>query len=281
MIVLRSGRYTRKPSLGATVDYSHPLANGLVECVLLNEGGGPPRSLITRDVAAPTSNPSWAAGRAGVGRVYSGGSRDAFTDRAAHSITGAVTVAAGVLNAEANGTDSWHTLVSRRASTGNSAVEFALNFNSAFAVGRGIQFFWNTGGAYQVIGIGNNGGNSAGPYQGIPTSLIGTRSSGNVGKIYKDGVLGNTSGALSTAGAGTTPLTLGACGDGSEPFDGSLYYAYVWNRELSADEVALVAREPYGHIAVRPYRRYFLMTVAPPGGVIPVFAHHYRQQGIQ
>jgi hypothetical protein len=38
---------TQKPPIGATIDWSHPLAQGLVGCWMFNEGGGIPINIVS------------------------------------------------------------------------------------------------------------------------------------------------------------------------------------------------------------------------------------------
>jgi hypothetical protein len=47
---MRSGVFSKKPSLAAAINWNHPLAQGLVACFVINEGGGPLRDLVTGQV---------------------------------------------------------------------------------------------------------------------------------------------------------------------------------------------------------------------------------------
>lgn len=60
-------RWTSKPPLGSTIDWSHPLSKGLVGCWLMNEGGG----LRLNDISGKintgvfTNPPIWTVGKTG------------------------------------------------------------------------------------------------------------------------------------------------------------------------------------------------------------------------
>lgn len=60
-----------KPPVGAAyIDWSHPLARGLVGCWLFNEGAGSPANLVKRRSAVTSGTPTWTQGRRGVAKSY-------------------------------------------------------------------------------------------------------------------------------------------------------------------------------------------------------------------
>src|SRR5690242_15242142 len=82
---LKNGfRWASKPPLGYYVDTSHPLARGLIGAWLFNEGGGPPRNLLTGVACTTAGNPTWSAGRWGAGQQFNAaGATGQTTDVAA------------------------------------------------------------------------------------------------------------------------------------------------------------------------------------------------------
>ena len=54
---------TQKPPLGSIIDWSHPLARGLVGCWLLNEGGGDAIYDMVENRKATISGLSWGSGK--------------------------------------------------------------------------------------------------------------------------------------------------------------------------------------------------------------------------
>lgn len=59
-------RWTSKPPIGAQVDWSHPLAKGLVGCFLMNEGGGRiVNDLSNRGITGNNVSATWSLGKRG------------------------------------------------------------------------------------------------------------------------------------------------------------------------------------------------------------------------
>ena len=52
----------QKPPLGSRIDWSHPLAEGLVGCWLFNEQSGPIINLYKQTIASKVGNPTWKDG---------------------------------------------------------------------------------------------------------------------------------------------------------------------------------------------------------------------------
>jgi hypothetical protein len=67
-------KWLQKPPLGAQIDWSHPLARGLVGCWLMNEGSGARIYDLSGNGnhGTLTGGPLWKPGKAGVGVYYDG-----------------------------------------------------------------------------------------------------------------------------------------------------------------------------------------------------------------
>lgn len=122
---------------------------------------------------------------------------------------------------------------------------------------------------------------------GTGVFLTGTYGDGTA-KIYTDGVQrasASLSGALSYNNG---RLLAGVNEDIAEEWTGEIGSIHLWNRPLTNTEAAFLYQEwlrGYPTLLRRyPERSWFVLresAAAAAGATIPVFAHHYRMQGIQ
>lgn len=244
--------WTVKPGLGYGIDWANPVTNGLVEAVLFNEYGGSPYSLLRHtNLTQSGTGQTWV----NQARSYDGsGGIDSLANRAEFQLTGAVSVAFGMISRVSSADTGFHDLPNKRFAAGSSGIEFGFNFRNS---GVAKQMYWNNGGGYQVVAI-TSGATVA---NGSPEHWMGTRpTAATSGKLYVNGALGQSTTGLTAPAASTTGILFGAALDGSGAWTGSMLYFYLWNRELSAAEAAQVYANPYQLIA--PRRTYFNTAAA-------------------
>lgn len=110
-------------------------------------------------------------------------------------------------------------------------------------------------------------------YDYIPSSSTQT--------LYADGALTTPTGTSAGTGANISAVTDICLGNNiiDFPFKGGIGVVGLWNRQLSADEHAALAANPY--LPLRRSRPRLTLVPASGGSTaVPVFRHHYVQQGI-
>lgn len=232
-------------------------------------------SLVQGDLATVGGAPTWTPRHGGLSRTYTSGGRDKFASNARRQLTGAVTAVAGFVSTTGASSSGWHAIFDKRPSASNTAFEFALNFNNGGTLGTGVQFQWNTGSAYQSV----IGPTSDKVTPNVFHVMAGTRpTAATSGKLYL-GQIRYSVGSLSAPGSNSTSVNLGANTDGSEGFEGSMFFGYLWNRELSLGEIEMIRSAPYDFLVAAQRRAYVWTTATPPAST-PLFLHQLRQQQI-
>ncbi len=242
-----------KPGVGATVDWSHPLASRLCFAALLNEWGATQCQDLVGQTRAPftgSTKPSWLGGsRAGLS--FPGGAN---------------TVGYLSFGAEASATDLGR-------NTGNPAtIAFRMWWPSATAGSIAGRNDGNTVSAGWQIDVSTTSllythessvSNMKVTISPVPrdkwvTVVIvtdGSLTSANQ-RLYLNGVLvshfadANGSGTPGSDAAQTLYVGRGNAnyGLGNTGFAGSLDWVYCWKRMLSPAEVALLSRDPYAFL---------------------------------
>jgi hypothetical protein len=107
----------------------------------------------------------------------------------------------------------------------------------------GVYFSWTNGGSFQSVF--NASGLGAIPAGGYMTAA-GTRpSAATSGKLYKNGVLIQSTTGLSVPTSAGLPVTFAAANDGTLLFNGTILWVYLFNRELNDWEVKTIHDNPY------------------------------------
>jgi len=228
-----------KPVRGIQLNKSHPLARGLTACWLFNEGtGGEVCDLGRFNVTgyfegSGSAVPDWVAGPGGYCLEFNGGSHECIrcgTGKLGWDQTNEISVVTSFMNTSGAqyGRDLFH-----RSAYSNPVRLYLMGWNMTWDV--------DTDGTSTEVSFST----SANTWYHV----AGTWTSGR-GRIYKDGVL-----ADSDAGSGNLgfyndnqEVNIGGfynAGSPSNGVTGRIPYVYVWNRELSAAEVARLYREPF------------------------------------
>lgn len=230
-------RFVRKPPGPAEIDWSHPLANGLLGCYLFTTA-----SATVRNLARPGYRDAVAVGtqrRDALPLGYSpyfGGS-SAF-DLGGNFGEGATTGSAF----------SWVGLWRRDGGASNQQIIGRFSGTQLFQIG------FNTNVFRVAYGVS--------PFDAITGSTI-SASLGEVsfaftydngtGTLYDGGVQRGQDTSVTGSFAASTAYRLGMRGgDNAEGARGWLQYAYFYGRALTATEVAWISREPFAFLA--PYR---------------------------
>lgn len=222
-----------KPAPGAQIDYSHPLARGLVGCWLFNEGSG-----VRANDLAQVNNGVLTGGctRDGQSLLFNGSS--GYVDAGAGkslAVTGDQTLVARIQNSIAN----WGRIINRMAiGSPYPGYQFILWTDGRLAYGC-------EGGWVQSTSSWNDG-----RWHDVVVS-----QKGGVASFYGDG----RSDGVAAAGIptdGGVNLYIGRWSSGY--FTGRIQYSLIYNRALTPSEVAQLAAEPYCMIADPSPRRYFI-----------------------
>lgn len=245
---LRDGRWRR-----------HPFGPGLILHMPFVSGGGIPIDIVRNPISVVGA--TWQnTGRMSPGMAFSGaGSQDINAGTAANSATGALTV------------ELWLT-----ANASTNYPEMFCRHNSSTADWR-MNIFSNSGlPAAGLFQVSTNGTEGTFVGSNTPTNIVagqlchfvGTASVATGIIAYLNGK-GSTATALSTgvSNTGTISTYLGMRQDGTQPFDGAIYLASIWNRVLSASDVAERYADPFA--LLRAPKPYWLGYAASGGTVHP------------
>lgn len=256
--MLNRGWGTTKPMAGARIDWTHPLAQGLIRCYLLNEGAGGIADLADGNLGmASIATPAkWAGQGINFDTASSGfslGVRRMPTTTGAMAVrfltmpdfTGAVTN--GILN--------------HRNSTGN-------NSNVGFV------YYSNVLNCDISDNSGNYWGGAFGSLHSIAALSTNTRydavltwdANAPLAALYLNGSFQNK---LTTAAKIPSVFQNFFIGEDNQNPAGRqgrciVEYAYVWNRALSAADIAQLAAAPYDFIARPTPRAYWLPPASAP-----------------
>lgn len=245
-----------KPPRGAILNRTHPLAKGLRSAYLLNEHGG----------ATAFDSANYERGLCSGAYVW-----DADGWRGTDSnaiITGSVGTGASVqvsvcvslsyLGYPLHG----QAIIAKRQSWSSSGMMWqfvndgsVLRFQS-----------WTTSPPYWV---------EHHPRGDVVYSV--TARSEEKAKLYKNGVYHSDASAVTTFGTGASaPITIGNVVGGGELYNGTIKFAYIYDRILNAQEVSQFYAEPYAMFESPARRKYFYVTGGEPPTTyfIPQFMNH-------
>ena len=220
----------QKPPLGARIDWSHPLARGLVGCYLLNENIGTKVNDLSQRETGTISGPDcyWNndALRFSLGDYVECGTTPYINQQ--------FTIA---FKMKMNSTPgNYPTFLSKRNTY--ATMEWELFYY--ISVGK-ISFWFGNSGANHIDFTGFT------PQVGIKYSIV-VRRHNDVFTEFVDGELRSTqTNSNPIPDTGTEKLRFGVLGGDSttEYLDGWLWYVYIWNRALSEAEIKLLHKDPY------------------------------------
>lgn len=219
--------WPNKPPLGSVIDWSHPLARGLVGCWLMNEGGGLKIQDIAKGNNGTITNATWKP----LFLLFNGLSSkvNCGNNNSLNLANSNVTIVTQ-LYVSAVG---WNTIVDKRTNTSN--------------------MYW--------FGVGNYSGKSR-LYFAVDTTTSLVPSTTNiilntwthcavvynlgVGVYYYNGKPnGPTKVGMGTIDGNAAPLYIGAETGSTTWMNGGIKYVYIYNRGLSPSEIEQLYKEPY------------------------------------
>ncbi len=269
-------RHYIKPPLGATIDWSHPLARGLLFYAL--PGGDHRRDLVVPRGPATMlySGSNWA------GATRQGSAAD-FTS-AGWGYAGAyypwspmlsclgtqITMAVRCRPVSFN-TANWAELLTVPYNSPNGDPYIAIGFVT-FATKPELNYSY--GGAGTLIEARSTTSNFIATSDPL-TMYAGTRN-GTDCRFYRDGILHSTA-TFSTNNSpafinkrGITLCKDADSGSNTQGIAGLADFVAIWSRPLSATELQWLTAEPYAILVSDPLRRYWLVIKPAAGGAYTV-----------
>lgn len=243
---------TNKPPLGSLINWAHPLAKGLVGCWLINEKSG---NRIIDYCGMRNATMGSTPIRVSEGVKTAKLSTDVMPLPVRLNTYANVTIMTKLNPAE--------------VSTNTGAVLAGTTYTDGgygFYVYSNNTIYVNVSGSYPLLTV---------PANYFVVGQIRTLAfskQGAVGNLYGDGIF-LTSESYTPAGCFGFDSLNGYVG-GTAQFNGTIYYIYVWNRPLSAQEIAYLYAFPYAMFERRPI---WMDYVAVAGGLsIPVAMRTYQ-----
>jgi hypothetical protein len=238
----------QKPLLGVPVNWSHPLARGLVGCWLMNEGGGNKVSEFSGNNNTGTlyAHTAWAAGKFGSCLSFDGADDYVRATLKGTSLT-KLTVSFRVNPAQTESTQRGIFQWANQLSAGSPFILVARAVSST-----NIRF--HVDGSYR---LNTSIPNAAWSYISI------TLNQNNLWTFYVNDIAVGTYQDDSThdSQANANFVYLGNGYNGY--FNGSIDTLMIWNRDLSVSEIQWLYREPFAMFD-RP--SIGLLYVPPAGG---------------
>jgi len=255
-----------KPGLGAELDFGHPLAQGLVGCWLMNEGSGNKVNDLSGYANHGTlvNGPTWVAGdRGGLAANFPAAATTSYIDGGASEgleiVAGqSMTIIASVYPRVVS-TGSHH-IVNRIDPAANDRRNYALRIEATGILGFHYRNVTNT--AWNIWKTGAVC--VANAWQQLAVSY--TMGTGATLRTYRNGQ--NVAGSWTTGTGNEAPYTTGAQNiaiglivhTAIEPFNGLVDTVAIYNRALSATEIAELYSQPFAYYP-RP-RRFWYTTEA-------------------
>jgi hypothetical protein len=213
-----------KPFLGTMLNKSHPLANGLVGCWLMNEGSGNKvYDLSGNGNTGTITGAVWTAGRTGNALK--------FTD------DDYVTISQSVISSTEFSIIGWE------YSEGSTNVGYFLG-DSTDPANLYLRRQAADPGNY-AGGIGDQEFAAFAVSRNAWHQFAYTHTSAGIGLIYVDGVFKANLAAASNFTSLQSNLYIGDRADLARSFEGLLDIIYIYNRALTASEISQLYREPF------------------------------------
>jgi len=248
-----------KPPLGSMIDFSHPLSRGLVGCWLMNEGSGNRIHDISgnNNHGVLTNGPTWKPGRDG-GALAFDGSND-YVESPDSDLLEPTDATFVLWIYPILWAGSIRVLIAKRVTNG-----YMIFFHTATN-----KLYWDWGPAAEGT---NRWATTYLPPLNIWTMLGFTRTASARGLYVNGAIHSSSSAGDSTKIATASVLRIGHDSSAVQyPFNGSISSVSIYNRALSAEEIAKLYVNPYCFIW-NP-RKYWLM---PQGVTIPPHILHRR-----
>ena len=239
----------RKPPLGARLNRSHQLAQGLVGCWVMNEGGG----TVAIDSAGIntgtlTNGPLWSAGQFGPALNFDGVNDYVRQDAYSSSLDllgTSLTLSAWI---KPNNATGWQAIVNKpRFDNSHDAPYF--EWSMYHEITTGLLDFFIAGDSFQRP-------STSGVPNGVWSHVAVTYESNSI-KHYINGRLDRTTAGVtvSVVNTNSTRVRIGSNGGSGEIMDGHIDSVRVYNRVLSQQEIRWLYQEPFADF--QPVRRVF------------------------
>ena len=229
----------QKPPLGCEVDWSHPLRQGMAGWWLFNERSGPTVYDISGNGNHGTlAGPTWQPGPDGAALDFDG--TDDYIPVGAADGSGSLNVTGDQLSFAVR---AWVRGVL------NNDVMLAKVPDTTWRPGYGI--WYSTAGNRWKGFAGSNGYLTSAVFADVPLSTwvhLCVVYNGASITAYRDGRAVTPIAQSGNIGAVAKPLEIGRGASNNYNFNGLLSDVVVYNRALSADEVAWLAAEPYAGV---------------------------------
>ncbi len=240
-----------KPLPGTPVNRGHPLAVGLSDCLLFNEGQGQTVNNLTLPAynAIGTGSPVWGATPFGIA-VKTAGAQS--FDMADHGNYVAADFAVRIVHLPLMWSSGFVCLFDKGLN--GSARELSAFFDT----GGNLSYF-EAGGSTIVAGV------ATGMTTGKVWDFVLSRS-GATCTMYVNGL---PKGSFSAGGTVAHPgiFSLGRnITSGGADYQGYYLQAQTWSRALGAGEVASLAADPYALFMPPAVRRFYALPGVPGGG---------------
>jgi hypothetical protein len=229
---------TSKPPPGATIDWGHPLARGLVGCWLFNEGSG----IRVTNIASGVSGTLQAGGVPSSVPLFQGDlgvivdptiSAQGISLSTGKTVAGAAQWSYAVDVKHHSLANAYAVIIATRATSGTNSGYVLYSNTAGGATGRLEQ--WVYSGGWNAFVSGTRPLEQWEKYAGTYDGAVHT--------LYRGGRFANSAAATSyTPG---TALSVGCYTDGNNGINANIRYAHVWNRALTPNEVSWLAAEPY------------------------------------
>lgn len=241
--------WATKPPMGARIDYSSPLAAGIIFCTPLNETGGAPSELMTGRISTPGIAPTWTYGQKGPALNAAATinvENFQFANDARYVPTPSELTIAAVSFPITLATDTINAIISCNGAFSMHYESFAGHGFAGFALAN-----WS-------------GGNENIRYLNVDPSVnawhvfVGVITGSSPSAIYLDGVSKATS-TTSAVSAQVLTNPVYILGNGvagvKSTLKGRHELIVMWNRALTAAEIVQFTANPYQIFA--PRRSYF------------------------
>lgn len=255
----------RKPTERPQLNRQHPLVRGLQFGLFAAHGAGPSFDLVNGYVLTPNGGAVWSAGPEGVLLSLPSASSSYVVTSSAPPDTNYLGPLSIVYRGRVNSGSAYRAFVGKTSGNGATANPFdfrttndptpklaLVRANTAFSEIDGPAITLNQ---IQTYGVTTNSSNVA----------------NNAGTLfYVDGVQSSFS-AASGSGSGAPTgggnnIQIGRRPDGAVQMDGTCEMVLIWNRVLSADEMAWLVHEPFTLIRESPQQAswFTIVTASSP-----------------
>lgn len=223
------GSQTVKPMLGRQVNWANPLSKGLVGYWLMNQGTG----IYIQDLSGNgrrglTVGPTWTVGKYGPALLFTAASNNRVGFDSEIIGAGGCSIVALI----------------NPASIGETTGRIVDNGKTIFFCASTNRLGFSSNGSITTMYSADN----SVPYN-VWSHVVVTRKAladSSEGNFYVNGVLAALANKNSgLPAAGTATLKIGSNDNFSRDFDGKIEFVCIYNRVLSATEVAQLYREPF------------------------------------